>query len=266
MALWLALCLPALPLQLAARAAQCAGPLAITEGPSERPLIAFCNAPARAAGIAPAMKLAAAQALAQTLTAVPRNPDHERDALHELACWAYQFSAQVTIRTGASSSGLVLETGGSERLFGGRSELHRRIRRGLGSLGYHAAFGYATTPSAAWLIGTARTSGLPARDAQADGQLHAALASLPLAMLEWDADSTGALHALGLATIGQLLGLPRDAFARRFGAERLDHLDRALGLQPDPQPASSPPERFAARIELPADVTQSAQLMFPAHR
>lgn len=266
MALWLALCLPALPLQLAARAVPFTGPLVITEGPSERPLIAFCNDQARAAGIAPAMKLAAAQALTHTLTAVPRNFDHERDALHELACWAYQFSAQVTIRTGPHSSGLVLETGGSERLFGGRSELHRRIRRGLGSLGYHAAFGYATTPGAAWLIGTARASDLPARDAQADEQLHAALASLPLAMLEWDADTTGTLHALGLATIGQLLGLPRDAFARRFGAERLDHLDRALGLQPDPQPAFLPPERFAARIELPADVTQSGQLMFPAHR
>ena len=277
MVLWLALCLPALPLQLAERAAPRAGPLAITEGPPERPLIAFCNDPARAAGIAPAMKLAAAQALARTLAAVPRNPDHERDALHELACWAYQFSAQVTIQPSlprsyggqagsASNCGLVLETGGSERLFGGRSELHRRIRRGLGNLGYRAAFGHATTPGAAWLISTARANGLHATDAQADGQLHAALAPLPLTALGWDADTTRTLHALGLTTIGQLLGLPRDAFARRFGAERLDHLDRALGLQPDPQPAFSPPARFAARIELPADVTQSAQLMFPAHR
>src|SRR5437899_6382831 len=157
MALWLAVCLPALPLQLAARAIRCAGPLAITEGPREQPLIAFCNDPARA-------------------------------------------------------------------------------------------------------------SGLPARDAQAGGQLQPALAPLPLTMLEWDVDTTRTLHALGLNTIGQVLGLPRDAFARRFGAHRLDQLDRALGLQPDPQPAFSPPARFAARIELPADVTQSAQLMFPAHR
>jgi protein ImuB len=274
---YLALCLPALPLQLAGRALQWIGPLVITEGPRERPLIAFCNDAARVAGIAPAMKLAAAQALASTLTAVPRNPDQERDALHELACWAYQFSAQVTIRPPTllrsyggqaigTSSGLILETGGSERLFGGRSELHRRIRRELGSLGYRAAFGHATTAAAAWLIGTARASGRTARDAQAHEQLHTALAPLPLPTLEWDEDTTHALHALGLATIGQLLALPRDAFARRFGADRLDHLDRALGLRPDPQPAFSPPARFAARIELPADVTQAAQLMFPAHR
>jgi protein ImuB len=274
--LYLALCLPALPLQLATRAMQWAEPLAITEGPRERPLIAFCNDAARAAGIAPAMKLAAAQALARTLKVVPRNPDHERDALHELACWAYQFSAQVTIRPPAllssyggqatGTSGLVMETGGSERLFGGRSELHRRIRRGLAGLGYRTAFGHATTPGAAWLIGTARASGLAARDAQANEQLPSALAPLPLSMLEWGEDATRTLHSLGLTTIGQLLGLPRDAFARRFGAIRLDHLDRALGLRPDPQPAFLPPARFAARIELPADVTQAGQLMFPAHR
>ncbi|HEV3019243.1 MAG TPA: DNA polymerase Y family protein [Burkholderiaceae bacterium] len=260
------MCLPALPLQLAARALPYARPLAIVEGQRERPLISFCNDAARAAGIAPMMKLAAAQALVSALMAVPRHPDHERDALHELASWAYQFSAQVATRVGTTVSGLVLETGGSERLFGGQSQLHRRIRRGLVSLGYRAAFGYAPTPGAAWLIGAARAGGLPANDAQAGGQLPAALAPLPLTMLEWDADTTATLHALGLATLGQLLALPRDAFARRFGAQRLDQLDRALGLRPDPQPAFSLPARFAAHIELPADVTQSEQLMFPAHR
>ena len=266
MALWLALCLPALPLQLAARARPCCGPLVITEGPRERPLVAFCNDPARAAGIVPAMKLAAAQALAHTLAVVPRNPDHERDALHELACWAYQFSAQVTVCTATRASGLMLETGGSEQLFGGRPQLHRRIQRGLGKLGYCAALGYAPTPRAAWLIGAARAGGRHAHDAQSAGQLRVALASLPLATLDWDTDTARTLHALGLTTIADVLGLPRESFARRFGADRLDELDRALGLRPDPQPAFSVPEHFVAHIELPADMVQSGQLMFPAHR
>jgi len=265
---WLALCLPALPLQLAARATQSTGPLAIIEGPRERPSIAFCNKAARAAGIEPAMKLAAAQALANALAVVPRDLEREREALHELACWAYQFSSRVAIRTGtnAGAAGLVLETGGSEQLFGGRDELQQRIRRGLAGLGYRAATGGAPNPAAAWLIGTARASGLPARDAQADGQLQATLAPLPLDVLKWDADTTHTLHALGLSSIGQLLELPRDAFARRFGAGRLEELDRALGLRPDPQPAFLPPARFAAHLELPADLTQAGQLMFPAHR
>ncbi len=281
MALWLALCLPALPLQLAMRAlaaVPAAGPLAVTEGPGERPWVSFCNEAARAAGIAPAMKLAAAQALARTLTAVPRRPDRERDALHELACWGYQFSAQVTIRqptlldshgwqsTGASCSGLVLETGGSEQLFGGRSQLHRRIVRELGELGYRATSGYAPTARAAWLIGAARAGGARAHDATAAESLHAALACLPLGTLDWDRDTLQTLRALGLATLGDLLALPRDALARRFGADRLEELDRALGTAPDPQPAFTPPAHFDAGIELPADMTQAGQLIFPAHR
>ena len=269
MTLWLALCLPALPLQLASRALpaqQGAGPLVITEGPRERPWISFCNEAARSAGIAPAMKLAAAQALARALTAVARQPDHEHDALHELACWAYQFSARVTIRTGGEASGLVLETGGSERLFGGRAHLHRRILRGLGDLGYRVASGYAPTARAAWLIGAARACGARARDATTMEALQAALAPLPLSVLDWDPGTVQTLHTLGLATIGQVLELPRDAFARRFGTGRLGELDRTLGRTPDPQPAFSPPGQFSAGIDLPADMTQAAQLMFPAHR
>ena len=55
------------------------------------------------------------------------------------------------------------------------------------------------------------------------------------------------LRALGLSTIGDLLRLPRDAFARRFGTGRLDDLDRALGIRGDPQPLYVPPAHFSAR-------------------
>jgi protein ImuB len=46
----------------------------------------------------------------------------------------------------------------------------------------------------------------------------------------------------------------------------LDDLDRALGVRADPQPLFVPPARFAAQIELPADFSETAQLMFPARR
>jgi protein ImuB len=77
---------------------------------------------------------------------------------------------------------------------------------------------------------------------------------------------TAHLHALGLRSIGDVLELPRAAFSARFGPAWLDDLDRALGTRPDPQPAFAPPANFSARIDLPADVTDSAQLMLPAQR
>jgi protein ImuB len=97
-------------------------------------------------------------------------------------------------------------------------------------------------------------------------RLQAALPPLPCALREWDAATLDTLHALGLATIGDVLALPRASFAKRFGGERLDDLDRLLARRADPQPAYVPPDRFAATLELPADLVDTAQLMIPAQR
>ena len=252
MALWLALILPALPLQLAERAIDGTLPLAIVEGAPQRLAVIHCNATAQAAGVAPGMKLAAAQALACELIALERSLEREQAALEEIAGWAYQFSSHVVLQP----DGLLLETGSSERLFGGRTPLHRAITTGLAELGYRAACAYATAPRTARVCALAHAARVDVDDLQ----------RLPFALLEWDAATNETLRALGLTTIGDLLQLPRDAFARRFGAERLDDLDRVLGVRADPQPLYVPPARFTARIELPADFSETAQLMFPARR
>lgn len=262
MPLWLAVVLPALPLQLAARALAADAPLAIVEGPPQRLQVCFCNDLARRAGIVPGQKLAAAQALAAALLAVERQPERERDALAELAGWAYQFSAAVALR----DNGLLLETGGSGRLFGGQARLRREIAAGLHALGYRAVFGEAATPQAAWWLAGARTQGLTVPAPLAPQQLSAALAPLPLTALGWPADTVATLQALGLRTLHDLLQLPRDGINRRLGTDLLADVDRALGRRPDPQPLFAPAERFCAALELPADATDAAQLMLPAQR
>ncbi|MGB3426650.1 MAG: DNA polymerase Y family protein [Burkholderiaceae bacterium] len=260
--LWLAVLLPALPLQLAERVTEPGHAVAIVEGPAQRPLIVHCNDAARDQGVAPGMKLAAAQALVRDLIAVERHLEHEREALAELAAWAYQFSGEIV----AQADGVLIETGGSERLFGGRSRLSRAVRDGLMQLGYRAAFGYAVTPRAARVVALARARRLACPHLFDAAHLEAALAPLPFTLIEWSDATTDTLHALGLATIGDLLALPRPSFAKRFGRERLDDLDRLLARRADPQPMYAPPERFAATIELPADVTDTARLMLPAQR
>jgi protein ImuB len=265
MSLWLALILPALPVQLATRALEHPGPLVVVEGPPQRPVVAFCNQAAADCGVMPGQKLAAAQALAQPLLAVARNREHEDSTLLELAGWAYQFSAQISPRN-CHTGGLLLETGASRQLFGGHARLHRRIERGLAALGFRATFGYAATPQSAWWIASARAIDLRCPDAIDDAQLEAALAPLPLRLTDWETPVLESLHALGLATLGDVLALPRDQLNRRFGTTLLADLDRALGRLADPQPLYAPPATFFARLELPADVTETEQLMFPAHR
>ena len=263
---WLALCLPALPLQLAERALETTQPTVIVEGPTQRPVVAFSNVTAQRVGIHAGQKLAAARALARDLHAVARQPVLEEAALHELACWAYQFSGWVSPLQTPTDSGLLIETGGSARLFEGQARLRQRIATGLGGLGYRASFGCAPTPRAAWLLGQARLHGLTAPEVAQIDALEAALHPLPLALTGWPADTLAKLDALGLATLGDVLRLPRDAFNKRFGTALLHDLDQALGKAPDPRLPFAPPERFDARIELPADLIEAPQLMFPAHR
>lgn len=260
--LWMALVLPALSLQLAARGIENAVPIVIVDGPAQRPVVIHCNQLARVAGVSPGIKLAAAQALARALVAFERNAEREHEALNELGAWAYQFSSHVVLQ----SDGVLIETGASEQLFGGGATLERLINQGLVRLGYRGVTPQAATPRAARLIARARAEGRAIDNIASKSDLERGLGLLPLSLLEWDEDVTSTLHSLGLATIGDVCALPRDGFAKRFGANRLDELDRLLGRRPDPQAFFEPPDRFAASIELPTDLTETAQLMFPARR
>src|SRR5512140_2257509 len=190
--LWLALLLPALPLQLAERAVEPGHAIAIVEGPPQRPLVVHCNDAARAQGAAPGMKLAAAQALVRGLIAVERHLEREREALAELAAWAYQFSGEIVVQP----DGVLIETGASERLFGGRAKHSRAVRDGLGQLGYGAAFGYAVTPRAARAVALARARRLNCPHLFDASRLESALAPLPFTLLEWDPATGDTLRAL----------------------------------------------------------------------
>jgi protein ImuB len=94
------------------------------------------------------MKLAAAQALARELITLERNMERERSALQELAGWAYQFSSHVVLQP----DGLLLETGASERLFGGRARLHRSIVSINSVITLHTRMRRRRAPRACWLI------------------------------------------------------------------------------------------------------------------
>lgn len=261
--LWIALFLPELSLQIAGRGAQYSVPLAVSDGPRNRPWILTANAAARAAGVEPGMTLAAAQGLAHELQVLARDSLQEQAALANLAGWAGQFTPTVSIEPEA---GVLLEIGASLKLFGGLAQLLARIRHGVHELGYHAVAGVAPTPVAAWWLAKARATLPGVRSCSDPAQLVARLADLPLALLDWPAQTVALLHELGIKRVGDCLALPRDGLSRRFGPELVAMLDRALGSQPDPRPLFAPPERFISRIELPAEIEQTETLLFPLRR
>ena len=260
--LWIALELPALPLQVVERAGISPGPLVIAEGPAQRPLVACLNAAAEAAGVREGQAIAAARVLANDLRVVPRDAAAESEALQRLAAWAGQFTPMVAIEP----TGLVLEVEGSLRLFRGAARLVSAIRRGIRELGFQATVGVAPTPLAARLFARAEAQGRAVRACVALADLRERAGDLPLFLLDWPAKTLARLTDLGVLRWRDVLGLPAEGVARRFGPEIALAIARLMGTVADPREPYTPPPRFHARLELPAEADGVESLLFPLRR
>jgi protein ImuB len=256
--LWACLHFPDFSLQLRARASPSASPTIITTG-GNRPEVLSCNVQARRHGITPGMTVSAAIALAPELIEHPRDPASEIKALEGTAAWASQFTSMVSL---AQPDALLLEIEGSLRLFGGLRPLLLHLGQDLANLGYTAAIATAPTPTAARLLARAGM-GTTVTDIAA---LEAALARLPLCLLDQPEDIIRMLAFMGVHTLGECLALPRDGLARRFGQALLDELDRALGRLPDPLVPWCAPSRYKAQLALLAPVQETEPLLFAANR
>jgi len=172
-------------------------------------------------------------------------PGLQSGMLEPLAAWACQFTPRVALEPDA----LLLEVEGSLRYFGGEDALRAALAAGVAELGLPATLATAATARAA--LWRARSGGAPLEEVP----IHAiGGADVPF------------FRSIGIATVGELLALPREGLAQRCGQPLIDELDRALGVLPEPREFFTPPERFAARLELPAEVTQAEALLFAARR
>jgi protein ImuB len=253
--LWIAIHLPHLPAELLTRGSSSPEPLAVLDG---RRLV-DCDAKAAARGVRPGLGASAALALCPTLAIRPRDRDEETEALLGLAGWAAQFTPNVALEF---HDALVLEVSGSLRLFRGLPAIVQRLREGLAELGFTATLAAAPTAMAAsWLARAGGERFVPDPIALPD-----ALAPLSIQLLAREREALEGFMAIGVKTIGAALALPREGFARRFGQALLDALDRAHGRLADPRSWFVPPARFHARLELPAEVTQTEALLFATRR
>lgn len=205
------------------------------------------------------MSLSAACALAPDLNYRQRDPKAEAAALDQLAIWAGQFTPSVSLQP---PSGLLLEIEGSLGLLGGIKRILEAIKRDIAEMGYTFTLGCAPTASAAWLL--ARGGGknlVPCKR-----MIESEISPLSIAILDCGYQTLETLMAVGVKSIGDLLKLPRDGTARRFGRGLLDQLDRALGKLPEARQFYSPPPSFAAELELDAEVANTEALLFAAKR
>ena len=260
--LWIALELPSLPLQIAQRAGASREPLVISEGPEQRPVVVCANEAALSAGVREGQAVAAAKALATDLRVQPRDPAAEKEALQRLAAWASQFTPMSCV----DGQGIAMEVESTLRIFEGHAKLSSAVRRGVRELGFQASIGVAPTPMAARLIARAQARGLQVRSALDLAGLRERIADLPLFLLDWPAETLAHLTDLGVLRLRDMLDLPVEGVARRFGQKVAIDLGRLMGSFADPREPYAPPPRFRSRLELPAEADGVEALAFPLRR
>ena len=255
---WLCIRVPQLPLEIFSRSGDKQQPLAVSEE-GRRIRVLLCNEVAHGRGIRPGMPVAAARALAHELIIRPRDHKAEQTALQRLAAWAYQFSSQVSLYPPCA---ILLEVQGSLTLFGGRVALLEKLRTGLAELGYRVRLAGAPTPLAALSLSHCQREQM----VEERHQLAAALAPLPVSVLDWEQALLDRMQGMGVCRLGDLFRLPRDGLARRLGRQSLLYLDRLLGRHPDPQTLYRPPARFKHCLQLPSEVEHAQVLLFALQR
>jgi protein ImuB len=260
--LWVALELPALPLQIAERGGASSKPMVISEGSTQRPTVACVNDAGRRVGIREGQAVAAAKALAGELHVIERDVEAEREALEALAAWALQYTPMACVE----ARGLVLEVDSTQRLFKGHARLTAAIVRGIRDMGFRASVGVAPTPLAARIMARAEGHGLQMRGCTEKLELRARLADLPLFLFDWPEKTLARLADLGVLRVKDILELPMEGIARRFGPEIALSLERLLGNAADARMPYTPPPKFRARLELPAEAESVEALLFPLKR
>jgi protein ImuB len=254
--LWLALWLPDLP--LAACAARPLAAVVVARGQ-----VVAADEVAGAAGIVPGMRMATARGLLPEIAILPRDTAREAALIEEIACWAARFTPIISL---APPAALLLEIGGSLRLFGGVGPLFDALGRGCAQCGLKPQIGVAPTPLAAlWLARSADSDGT-APVVEKRETLAEVLAPLLIAVIEASPDIAERLAAFGVRRLGDLFALPRAGLARRLGRAFVEQIEQALGERPDPRPQFTFPAQFALRLELPQPVGEASALLFVARR
>jgi protein ImuB len=251
--LWMAIHFPELALEALERDIDERRPHAVIDGSGSAQRIAACDRAAARAGIRSGMALNAAIALAPRLMARPRQPRAEQRLLERCAAWAGQFTPLVSVEP---PDALLLEVRGSLGLFDGAAALSERVSSALNCRGLSVAITLAPTPRASLWLARAGRNAIIAEPAALAG----ALAALPVGALGWSEASLELLVSMGIYTVGDCLRLPRDGWARRFGAGLLRELDEATGRVPQLRRGFQRAQRFNARFEPAAEISDTQWL------
>lgn len=226
--LWLAVHFPRLPLEIFTARQQDPTQAFIVLQDNR---VAFLNEAAAQIGIVPGATLATAHSIQPALQHRHRDPAAELKRLHTLAETLYRFSGYVSVQ---APDCVLLEIGGSLKLFQSHQKLVREALAVCQSLGHVSTARVANTPWAAIALaraGCRQLADVPLTDAGLD------MAGVKDTVVERFAN-------MGIYSLGPLLNLPSKSLGKRFGKALLQYLAQLTGDLPDPRQALTPSRRF----------------------
>jgi protein ImuB len=185
------------------------------------------------------MPLAEAETLARELRVAAYDAPADRRALVKLSEVCERFSPRVAVEEGDEPESLLLDITNLEHLYGSEAKLVEQVENFFKRRRYHVRLAAAETVGAAWAAahfqqgtGGSRESRVESREPEGldkPAPSPQSPAPLPIESLRITEQITMLLRELGIETVDQLLALPRDGLASRFGDELLRRLDQVTG-------------------------------------
>jgi len=199
----------------------------VVAGPIEAALrLTAMNDAAARLGLKPGMPLADVRAMHPRIAVAEADAEADRGLLEAVADWVDRYTPLAGLDP---PDGLVLDITGCAHLFGGEAAMARDLVARLARQGFHARAAAAGSAGCAWAMARYGDVAIVPR-----GETEVAMLPLPIAALRIDAETVGALAAMGLRRVADLAERPRAPFAARFGAGLLRRLDQAFGRADEP--------------------------------
>ena len=236
-------------------------PLALASEGTHGPIVSATNRAAELQGVMRGARVVDMRALCPGLRVDHADPGADRAALGRLMLWMRRWCPWSALD---GAAGLILDTTGSDHLWGGEAQMLREIEGRLAVLGLSSSLALAPSHGAAWAL--ARFGGL--RDICTAETLALRVAPLPVRALRLDGETVLLLQRLGLKAIGDLAAVPRISLARRFSRAALHQnpllrLDQMMGHLAEPLNCPDEPPRFAVQANL-AEAVQDPTPHLPA--
>jgi len=207
-------------------------------------------------GIMPGMPLHAAHVLCNNLSVRMRDSVGEEKVLQSLAERTTRFTPAISL---SPPDSLLLEVSKSLRLFGGFDSLHDLVTRKFRG---NPVISSAPSPGAALLLARNGMETI----VREKHELKSVLGKLRIENTGLSPILVRQLSKCGLQTLRDLWRLSRPDLARRFGTELMAFLDKACGVEPDPEKRMITRTRFFQHLELPVETRSSGLLIIAAEK